>query len=134
MRRHYIERWRRAVHECTVSGLTAWHDRPVTSDISAGTGTVIIGARLRFGLLTAVFTIIGAVTAVAAALVLTVAVITFLLACCAAAGTVALFRLLRGKGPAAPLAADATEPIDLRLPVLELLPDNVRTFRSSGRP
>ena len=79
----------------------------MTSEISAGTGTVIIGARLRFGLLTAVFTIVGAVTAVAAALVLTVAVITFLLACCAAAGAVALFRLLRGKGPAAPLAADA---------------------------
>ena len=95
---------------------------------------MIIGARLRFGPLSAVFAIIGAVTAVAAAVVLTVAVMAFLLAGGAAAGAVAIFRLLSRKAPAAPLGVDATEPIDLRLPILELLPDNVRTFRSSGRP
>ena len=94
----------------------------------------MIDARLRFGLLTAVITVVGAFTAVAAALVLTVAVVTFLLACGDAAGTVAIFRLLSRKAPAAPLGADAAKPIDLRLPILELLPDNVRTFRSSGRP
>jgi hypothetical protein len=106
----------------------------VTSDTSAGTRPVIIDARLRFGLFTAVFSVVGAVTAVAAALVLTVAVVTFLLACGAAAGAVAIFRLLSRKASAAPLGADAAEPIDLRLPILELLPDHVRTFRSSGRP
>jgi hypothetical protein len=89
--------------------------------------------RLRSGIFYAIVTVLGTVTALAAALVLMVAVTAAFLACCVVAGAIAMTHLLRRWTPAASLGADAV-PIDLRLPVLDVIPARRATPSSKHQP
>ena len=89
--------------------------------------------RLRSGIFWAIVSVLGTFTALAAALVLMVAVTAAFLACCVVVGAIAITHLLRRWTPAASQGADAV-PIDLRLPVLDVIPASGATPSSLHRP
>jgi hypothetical protein len=101
--------------------------------VTADTQPTLMHPRLRSGIFWAIVSVLGTFSALAAALVLMVAVMTAMLACGVVAGAIAITHLVRRGTPAAALGADAA-PIDLRLPVLDLVPESRSTRSSLRRP